>query len=86
MPSECSSGSSGWWGGVAAASMVATVLFSFPEAGPFLPVSYLCAGCLFLIGVGYGWLAVHLVCEVAYEDDYVTVVMILAASLLPRPF
>ena len=71
-------------GGVATVSIVATVLFSFPEAVPFLPVSYLCAGCLFLIGVGYGWLAVHLVCEVAYEDDYVTVVMILAASLVAK--
>ena len=52
---------------VAAASMAATVLFSFPEALPFLPTSYVCAGCLCLIGVGYGWLAVHLVCQVAYK-------------------
>lgn len=69
---------------VAAASMVATILFSFPEALPFLPTSYVCAGCLCLIGVGYGWLAVHLVCQVAYKDDYVTVVMILAASLIAK--
>lgn len=70
--------------GVAAASVTATVLFSFPTALPFLPTDYLCAGCLFFVGLGYGWLAVHLVCEVAYKGDYATVVSILAVSLLAK--
>ena len=64
--------------------MTATILFSFPTALPFLPTDYLCAGCLFFVGLGYGWLAVHLVCEVAYKGDYATVVSILAVSLLAK--
>ncbi|RDB68990.1 helix-turn-helix transcriptional regulator [Eggerthella sinensis] len=70
--------------GVATASLAATLLFSFPSLAPLLPVDYLCAGCLFFVGVGYGWLAVHLVCEVAYQGDYGAVVSILAISLLAK--
>lgn len=70
--------------GVAATSLASTLLLSFPSLVPFVPVAHLCAGCLFLVGVGYGWLAVHLVCEVAYQEDYAAVVSILAVSLLAK--
>lgn len=69
---------------VAVLSLAATVLFSFPWLLPFLPTDYLCAACLLVIGVGYGWLVVHLVCQVAYRGDYSTVVMLLAVSLLTK--
>lgn len=70
--------------GAVCASVTATVLFSFPRVAGFLPEDSLCAACLFFVGVGYGWLAVHLVCEVAYKSDYATVVSILAISLLAK--
>ncbi len=69
---------------VAITSLAVTVAFSFPHAFPLAALDCLCAACLFFIGLGYGWLAVHLVCEVAYKDDYATVVSILAVSLLAK--
>lgn len=69
---------------VAALSFASTVLFSFPQLLPFLPMDYLCAACLLVIGVGYGWLVVHLVCQVAHRGDYAAVVMLLAVSLLAK--
>lgn len=69
---------------VAIASFTATLLFSFPSLAPEFPSDYLCLVCLYMVGIGYGWLTVHLLCELAQRENYSIVVYLIALSLLAK--
>lgn len=68
--------------GITLASFAATVFFSFPWLLGQVPSDYLCLVSLYAVGMGYGWLTVHLLCELAQKANYATVVYLIAVSLL----